>query len=235
MSNADFIKQKAREISYALIRVCFYIKRQDLKSLLEKSSFELLEKCARFSADNTKSNFDEAEAVVSVLDGLVRLGHSIYEIEPVNATILVRELDGLNSAIRQFGNPSLERESLDLESMFSKVPAIIHEEPSRDKQSSGNVMDSINVADFDTEQVSQDEQVATSAVSINNVSLNAAMRQSAIINRIKESSTRRLKELMSGFPGVSERTLRYDLQRLCSQRVIERVGNGGPASYYKIL
>jgi len=251
MSNADFIKQKAREISYALIRVCFYIKRQDLKSLLEKSSFELLEKCARFSADNTKNNFDEAEAVVSVLDGLVRLGHSIYEIEPVNATILVRELDGLNSAIwsrhnvedprfgktasGQFGNPSLERESLDLEGMFSKVPAIIHEEPGRDKQSNGNVMDSINVADFDTEQVSQDEQVATPAVSINNVSLNAAMRQSAIINRIKESSTSRLKDLMTGFSGVSERTLRYDLQRLCGQGVIERVGNGGPASYYKML
>lgn len=237
MSNSDFVKQKAREISYALIRVCFYIKRQDLKLIIEKSSFELLDKSARLSADHTKNNFNEARAIISSLDGLIRLGYSIYEIEPVNATILVRELDGLDSAIRQFGNLPFNEEVLpDIDNFFSKTPNAVKGSIKRDSVQAGKDQDSINVMDFSLDRPAErEESLVTSAVSINNTSLNAAMRQSAIINKIKETATRRLKDLLVEFPDVSERTLRYDLQRLCGQGVIERVGNGGPASYYKML
>jgi len=235
--NTDFVKQKAREISYALIRVCFYIKRQDLKLIIEKSSFELLDKSARLSADYTKNNLNEARAVISSLDGLIRLGYSIYEIEPVNATILVRELDGLDSAIRQFGNLPFNEEALpDIDNFFSKTPNAVQSDLKRESVQVGKTQDSINVMDFSLDgPVEREEVVVTSAVAINNTSLNAAMRQSAIINKIKSTATRKLKDLLTEFPEVSERTLRYDLQRLCGQGVIERVGNGGPASYYKML
>ena len=82
--------------------------------------------------------------------------------------------------------------------------------------------------------ISEDNIKSTSNGNGSN-NINTAIRQSAIINRIKSGNGNgcRLKDLITEFPDVSERTLRYDLQRLCEQKVIERVGNGGPASYYR--
>ncbi|MBI3046110.1 MAG: DeoR family transcriptional regulator [Candidatus Harrisonbacteria bacterium] len=205
--SAQFIRDKAREISYALIRVAWYVKREDLRSRLEALAVELLENSSRVSADSSLDNANKALATISVLDGLVRLGHSIYEIEPVNATILVRELDSLNAAIRQSGN--LNEVLPDLETFFrARLPEV-------------------------PEENNKKEESLDSESKVNNNGLNAAIRQSAIINRIKSGNGCRFKDLLVEFPDVSERTLRYDLQRLCEQGVIERVGNGGPASYYK--
>jgi hypothetical protein len=44
----------------------------------------------------------------------------------------------------------------------------------------------------------------------------------------------RMKDLMATFPDVSERTLRNDLQRLLFQNKVDRIGSGGPASFYVI-
>ncbi len=246
MFNVDFIKQKAREISYSLIRICFYIKRADLRSSIERLSFELLENSARLSVDNNQDNLNKALASISVLDSLVRLGHSIYEIEPVNATILVRELDGLNSAIRQFGNHPYGEEQLpDIESFFSKVPVVAQSQaqnPDQGQQAldGGNRVNPMDFSldvqpakfSFLDEGVKNDDNVTMES---GNSAINVAIRQSAIISKIKESNGRRLKDLVAEFPDVSERTLRYDLQRLCGQGIIERVGNGGPASYYRLI
>ena len=70
-------------------------------------------------------------------------------------------------------------------------------------------------------------------------SLNLEVRQSAILEKIKQLSQSGaecgLKELMDAFPDVSDRTLRYDLQKLISQGFIVRVGNRGPNTSYKAV
>ncbi len=228
----DFVKQKAREISYALIRVCFYIKRADLRSRLDFLAIELLENSARASVDTLNSeNLNKALSTISVLDGLVRLAHSIYEIEPINATLLVRELDGLNTAIRQSGNQTDALGQLpNLENLFSK--ALVTKEAESVKQNS--MPEEIKLS---TEVFSEpfkelkEERIVNSN---NGNGINTAIRQAAIVNRVKSGngSGCRLKDLIAEFSDVSERTLRYDLQRLCERGLIERVGNGGPASYY---
>ena len=214
----DFVKQKAREISYALTRVCFYIKRSELRSRLDSLAIELLEDSARVSVDPLNSeNSNKALSTISVLDGLIRLAHSIYEIEPVNATILVRELDSLNTAIRQFGNQADALGQLpNLESLFSKAPFV-----------NEAVKSAPDPEPFKVKSEARQVENGNSAI-------NAAMRQSSIINRIRQGNEKgcRLKDLIIEFSDVSERTLRYDLQRLCEQGIIERVGNGGPASHY---
>ena len=43
----------------------------------------------------------------------------------------------------------------------------------------------------------------------------------------------RLKEIQDALPDVSERTVRYDIQSLIEQGIVERIGNGGPATYYR--
>lgn len=66
--------------------------------------------------------------------------------------------------------------------------------------------------------------------------INATIRQSSILEKIRQSSNRQvqLKDLIAVFPDVSERTMRYDLQKLCGQGVLLRVGNGGPGVYYTL-
>ena len=252
----DFVKQKAREISYALLRVAFYVKRAEFRSRLEVLAVELLENASRASVDASLENTNKAAETVSVLDGLVRLAHSIYEIEPVNATILVRELDSLNSAILrqaqdEFGNMAMKERLPNLESLFSKVPVPVSSVRPASSQ------EIVNLNSFDN---NQDSALSENKANGNGNSLNTAIRsrinvedprygkavsgqsaiqsvirQSSIINRIKSGNGNgcRLKELTADFSDVSERTLRYDLQKLCDQGVIERMGNGGPASYYR--
>ncbi|MBI4992179.1 MAG: hypothetical protein HZB99_03105 [Candidatus Harrisonbacteria bacterium] len=235
--SAQFLKDKAREISYALIRVAWYIKRSDLRSRLESLAVELLENSARVGADKSVANLDRALATISVLDGLVRLAYSVYEIEPVNANILVRELDNLNSAIRQFGNPADHEEKLpNLDDLFTTT------KKSNENKISLEKLDNPKVADVHQQSdsprlVNLNDLSGVGEVENRTNNFNTAIRQSAIINRIKSGNGAgcRLKDLMVEFPDVSERTLRYDLQRLCERGMVERVGNGGPASYYKLV
>ena len=59
------------------------------------------------------------------------------------------------------------------------------------------------------------------------------MRQSTILERVKEFDSCRLRDIQEVFPDISERTIRYDLQSLVEQGLIERIGSGGPGSYYR--
>ena len=70
--------------------------------------------------------------------------------------------------------------------------------------------------------------------------IKAVMRQSAILERIRQNNNLadgkagcRLREFQELFPESSERTLRYDIESLIEQGLIERVGNSGPATYYR--
>ena|SRR3989338_3254374 len=61
---------------------------------------------------------------------------------------------------------------------------------------------------------------------------NPAIRQSAILEKIKNDGSCRMKDILHSFPENSERTLRNDLQKLCDQEMIRRIGNGGPYTFY---
>ena len=45
--------------------------------------------------------------------------------------------------------------------------------------------------------------------------------------KIRQSGKANVRRLINR-SGVSERTLRYDLQRLCDQGVVEKIGSSGP-------
>ncbi len=60
------------------------------------------------------------------------------------------------------------------------------------------------------------------------------MRQARIIEIIRQSASGKiqLRDLVAEFPGISERTIRYDLKRLSEENKIERQGSGGPSNFY---
>jgi hypothetical protein len=61
----------------------------------------------------------------------------------------------------------------------------------------------------------------------------SAIRQSAILVRIRQSGNCRMKDIQEMLPDTSERTIRYDLQTLVEQNLIERIGNAGPLVFYR--
>ena len=189
-----FVNHKAQEISYALIRVAAYIRRQELKQRIERLALQFLE-------DVAGGNFEAALKLTASLESVVKLAVSIYEMESNNAKVIIGEIESLNAAMRQIAG--LE-ELPHLPDMFSKNFDSI-----ADNQESGNLAPS---------------------------GLSSTIRQSAVLEKIRQSENRQtqLKDLLAAFPDVSERTMRYDLQKLCNQGVIERVGNGGPGSYYTL-
>ncbi|MBS3903277.1 MAG: DeoR family transcriptional regulator [Anaplasmataceae bacterium] len=70
-------------------------------------------------------------------------------------------------------------------------------------------------------------------------SLGTRDRQEKILDFIRQQTAKseiavcRLKDLQTSFSGVSERTLRYDLQKLMDEGRVERLG-GGPTSAYRL-
>ncbi|OGY62954.1 MAG: hypothetical protein A2745_00325 [Candidatus Harrisonbacteria bacterium RIFCSPHIGHO2_01_FULL_44_13] len=208
-----FIKQKSQEISLALVKVSVYIRRADFRQRLERLAFQLLE-------DTASRDFERALSTTDIIWALVTLGKTIYEIEPINAKILLQELDSLNAAIRQ----SAGLEGLpDLGTVFSKLPVVVEKEAI-----SGNKSDVDSGNDDICLRVGMDNGNGNG----NNNGINGTIRQSAIIEKIRQSGKIALKDILAAFPDVSERTLRYDLQKLCNQAILERIGNGGPASFY---
>ncbi len=272
----EFLKKKAREISYALNRVSFYIKRADLRNRVERLSFEFLENVAIASEDaSDKVSLIRVFKNISAIDVLVRISHSLYEIETVNSTILLRELDHFNSAIRQLGLPTRDLakrdnsatanpfaiENLNLESIFSMPPALVPQTVESDNNSAirpgraGQPADSATanqIANIDKEkeivekaysdgQASEQHSSFTSRPIIKKIisesglasnTGNSAIRQNLILEKIATMGRATVKEMVNQFPGVSERTLRYDLQKLCDRGLVERVGNGGPGTNY---
>ncbi len=213
-----FVNQKVQEISYALIRVAAYIRRQDLRQRIERMAFQLLE-------DVAGQSFESALRTSASLELLINLGKNIYEIEPVNAKIITGEVETLNAAMRQLVGLG---EMPNFGEMFSKPPAVISSD-----SWSGNDSATANVGQANSSQTRQDNAAETGN---GNNGINGTIRQSAILEKIRQTDNRQtqLKDLLAAFPEVSERTMRYDLQRLCNQGILERIGSGGPGSYYAL-
>jgi len=60
-------------------------------------------------------------------------------------------------------------------------------------------------------------------------------RNEIVMNVLQRRTLCHIKDLVNALPGVSERTVRYDVQRLVDKNIIERVGTGGPNSFFRIV
>ena len=58
-------------------------------------------------------------------------------------------------------------------------------------------------------------------------------RRGKILVKIQQDGICFLKDIAVLFPEYSERTLRYDLEKLCEEGAIEKIGNSGPGTFYR--
>jgi len=205
-------KEYSLKIAEAILRVSVYIRNNVIKEQIEKRAVNLL---TMVYENNSIQSFKE----ISVLTGLIKLSRSICEIEPVNASVLLAELKKLNSAIRQNSNLP-DSKVFRLDDFFTdfkrpgggyKGHGPVKGNSGSGKEISGNTRDGGKKS-------------------------SSLVRQKNIIAAIKQSNSDRvgLREIISALPEFSERTIRYDIQKLCNQGVVKRVGNGGPTTHYVI-
>ena len=81
------LEHKSQEIAHALIRIAAYIRKPELKKRIDSYSYDLI---AAIAANNSATSVNTA----NVLKAFVILGRNTLLIEPNNARILMRELDG---------------------------------------------------------------------------------------------------------------------------------------------
>jgi hypothetical protein len=90
----------------------------------------------------------------------------------------------------------------------------------------------INISEFFSNKIGKTENEETGNDMGNNEK--SEIRQSAILERIRQIGNCRLGDIQVILPGSSERTIRYDLESLVQKKLVERVGVGGRGVYYRI-
>ncbi len=221
----QYLSKKAYEISYALFRVAAVLKRRALADHLESQALLLL-------THTIGEDYMKSSVTAAAIEYLVKFGEDLGIIHGENGKLVVAELRNFNAAIAEF-EKSAKTEAADLQSIFSKpqlpMGAAIElnkQEPSVRSSGTGNAEPGVR----EVVHVVASENGNGNG---NNI-VKAAMRQSAILERIRQNNNCRLRDIQEWLSDVSERTIRYDLQNLIGQGLVERLGNGGPATFYRI-
>ena len=240
MANMN-IDEKAQELSLALIKLSAYSRRRAFGRKLEYIALSLIEEVSR-------RDFDSLHRTLRSMEGFMRFGRLIYEIEPINADILLEEIHKFTSEVKKVA--FIEKDDVydsknTLEEIFSK-PLSLFEKPKQppkkkarnEKKTFSQSAIAHNENNTAKEDISNSNEIAELKEDKDKSEYsNPAIRQTAIVNKMRQfdNNEAKLKDIITAFPEFSERTLRYDLQSLSSDGSIDRVGQGGPGTYYKAL
>lgn len=223
-----FIFTKSYEIAYALFRMAGQIKESDFSERLRALGGALLQASAG-------QEYAESSRLLQVIECLAKFAGDVNFISPANSNILLGEIYTLDAAIIEYRNAA-NNDQFNLSDIFSKTepeaaaPADIYNNPANENTRNENPAMEISAIDDSVHEIAERGEAANAA---NN--MKAEIRQSTIVEKIRQSGNCRLKDIRELLPDTSERTIRYDLQSLLEKHLIERVGDGGPSVYYRIL
>lgn len=228
-------EKKAFEISYAIFRLSGSLAHRHFSDHLESQALNLLEETVR-------GNFTVAAKTLALLDYFVRLAGDLNVVNPSNCRILLREIGSLKSAIGNSANEKLpdidfleffQNQEKDKRALRKNVSG----EGEKAMSSSGideNGHEFPEMSDGEVGTHEFEDRIEGDRDDEANSAMKVAIRQSAILEKIRQFGNCQLKDLEGYFPDVSQRTLRYDLQGLAEQGLIERVGGGGPGTAYRL-
>jgi len=240
------IEKKAYEVAYAIFRLSGNVSNRSIAGYLESHCLSLFDSAIY-------GNVNAASTEAKILEYYLRLGGDIGLIHQNNVEMLISEIGNLNSAIAEYGNVAGKIEPLKLTfsgnaergiKMTSDIQKkeVTPEVVNKELEAITNSEEAAEVAELQTERQASSRAVRQSSSRgyTGQAPQAVIIRQSAILQRIRQSGNLpgrqagcRMKDIIEGFPGVSERTIRYDLERLVEDGFIERVGQGGPATSYR--
>jgi hypothetical protein len=211
-----FILTKTYEVAYALFRLAAAMVEKDFAEQLRASGTALLSAAAA-------EDYSAAERSLRVMECLVKFGGDVGLIGTQNVDVLTREIFALDAAIAERKTVA-KTDEVNVAEIFARPeaefknqepPVRIHVEQAQE-------------AEPNTEPAIR--QSANDYVGRND----SAIRQEAIVNRIRQTGNCRLKDIQDVLPNISERTIRYDLQTLLERGLVERIGNAGPSVFYRL-
>lgn len=159
---------------------------------------------------------DLTEDAASALERLIRLSESVGEMNKINADVLHSEIRKFNSAIRQFHSAIAELSiQADISDLFGN--------------GDGNSTRELMISD----DAIADKMRAKRVREVQ--SMSPETRQSSVLEFIRQFPDGcRMKDISGEFEGVSERTIRADIQKLVDDGFVERDGGkSGPFSYLR--
>lgn len=211
--------KKAFELAYAMLRIARSLKSETISRRLEDYSDKLL----GFFATG---QYREGTVFIEELAWFIRLWTEMEFIHRHLGESLLLELSKLRNTALEVSDAKVLPNSV--QDLFPAEISATTTYKRKDKLAESAFPKS-------------EEKIAVSGEKVKSFHYQSSNRQSAIIDFIKQKSVSgndsnscRMKDIQDNFPFVSERTLRYDLQKMVEQRQIERVG-GGPVSAYRFL
>jgi hypothetical protein len=212
-----FILTKAYEVAYALFRLAAQMQEKEFAEPLRASGIALLAAAAA-------EDYAVAASSLRVMECLVKFGGDVSMIGTQNVDVMMREIYALDAAIAE-RKTAVKTDEVNVAEIFSKPEIAAHsKEPVVDHEA----------AMIDPEpMVAEPYQPNSSNPAIRQSANDSAIRQGAILERIRQFGSCRLKDIQDILPNTSERTIRYDLQTLLEKNLIERIGNAGPSVFYR--
>lgn len=232
------IRTRAFHISYALIRLSKGVVG-GFSVYFENYALELMD--AVVSGD-----FRGARLVLDSADYALRLASEVGVVGQKNFDIVQREMGFLEAEFADLDNSAIMPD-LDLSGIFvSDTPGDLPADNFNNTSEDDSAIDYQDAFVPEATEISNptieiagkgyevDSAISTNSSNQTTNKANPEIRQAAILDRIRQKGYCRLKDIQESFPDSSERTLRYDLQNLIGQGLVERIGSGGPASFYRV-
>lgn len=202
------------DISISMFRVASIIGHANLKSELEKSAIAI-------SANPCPDNIYSAKRLIS-------LGQEIGEIKPINAIVLIRELENLRKGLLSVS--VLPVQDVDISSVFVRNTQSVN---------AFNVSEKYSVKDLvmpsmEAGHISYKDNYPAQKQTRQGAGKKPIFNPDKVYQYIAERRVTRLKDLESAFTEVSTRTVRRVTESLIKKGRIERVGTPGPNSFYRV-
>jgi predicted component of type VI protein secretion system len=209
-----FILTKAYEVAYALFRLAAQMREMDFAEPLRASGTAMLAAAAA-------EDYSAAERSLRVVECLVKFGGDVGMIGTPNVDVMTREIFALDAVIAERKTVA-KTDEVNVAEIFSKPEAA----PRADEPATEPMP--MRIEDFRVQPQPEPREAQP-----RQPSNDSAIRQRAILTRIRQSGNCRLKDIQEVLPDTSERTIRYDLQTLVEQNLVERIGNAGPLVFYR--
>ncbi len=224
----QFVFKKAYEVSYAVFRIGSRTANAALKEHLERQALSLLDAA-------TVENYAWVSTVARAIEYLVRFGGDVGLIHEANKEMIISQLASMNAAIAG-PEKSATAEEVPLDDIFSGhgelFPFSMTGVANNAAKNNPAKRQAAEAPIVEAEQRNMGEPDSINIKEESNGD-SPAIRQTAILDKIRQSGNCRIKDIQELLPDCSERTIRYDLQTLVEQNLVERVGAGGPAVFFR--
>lgn len=204
--------QRLLELTQAAWRVAdLAIENDMLKNKVKQTAMDILAQYPNFLNDAAISDFyRNINSQIALLSLAQRLSNS----QGINFLVLKSEYKKINHLKRQ-------RDKVEAENIKDDAPAVPRP---------------INAIKIEKEIhiKANPPAVKNNPAFVTPSDLN--VRQAKIIQIFKKQKTDKiqLKDIIRFFPDLTDRTIRNDLKSLCDKKIVSRIGNYGPSSFYTL-